>query len=302
MIRRSHFACAFLLLSIATSGGQTSDCRASESLKNPSNAPEILLWPDGAPGSEGKTTPEVVVVGGNGERQVSSIHKPSITPFLPAEGKATKTAVLVIPGGGHRLLCVDHEGAFVAQWLADRGIAAFVLKHRLAREQGSTYTIQDHALADTQRAMRLLRSRAAEWGFDPTKLGAIGFSAGGELVALASMRPAEGKADAADLIDRLDARPAFQGLIYSGRSGDIVPEKDSPPVFLACSTNDRKDISEGLAEVYLRFKRAGASAELHIYATGGHGFGLRPKNTGAVGGWSDRFVEWLASKKLLGIE
>ncbi len=261
---------------------------------------EVLLWSDGAPGSEGKTAPEIVKTSANGERQVSSIHKPSITPFLPAKDKATGTAILVIPGGGHRMLCVDHEGAFVARWLADRGIAAFVLKHRLARARSVRRAVKCRILADTQRAMRLIRSRAAEWGIDPAVARpAIGFSAGGELVALACMRPGEGKADAPDPIDRLNARPSFQGLIYPGRSGDIKPEKDAPPAFLACSTNDRTDISEGLAEVYLRFKRAGASAELHIYATGAHGFGLRPNSTGAVAGWSDRFVEWMQSKDLL---
>jgi acetyl esterase/lipase len=260
---------------------------------------EILLWPQGAPGSEGKGDPETVKTSGNGERQVSTIHKPSITPFLPAKDKANGAAVLVIPGGGHRMLCVDHEGSFVAQFLADHGIAAFVLKHRLAREKDSTYTIEGHAVPDAQRAIRLIRSRATEWGIDPARLGAIGFSAGGELVNAASLLPGEGKTDAADPIDKMNSRPAFQGLIYPGRSVDIKPEKDSPPAFLACSMNDRQDISEGLAEAYLRFKRAGASAELHIYATGAHGFGLRPNQKGAVAGWGERMIDWLESKDFL---
>ena len=235
----------------------------------------------------------------SGERQVSSVHKPSITPFLPAKEKATGAAVLVIPGGGHRMLCVDHEGAYVAEWLAAHGVAAFVLKHRLAREEGSTYTIERDSLADTQRAMRLIRSRAAEWGIDPARLGAMGFSAGGELVALAWMRPSEGAADAADPLDKLSARPAFQALIYPGRSGDVVPVKDAPPAFLACGEKDRQDISEGLAEMYLRFKRAGASAELHVYAGAGHGFGLRPTMKGPLAGWPDRFAEWLDGRGFL---
>ena len=260
---------------------------------------EILLWPGGAPGSEARSEAEKVVTSASGERQVSSIHKPSITPFLPAKEKATGAAVLVIPGGGHRMLCVDHEGAFVAQWLAAHGIAAFVLKHRLAREEGSTYTIERDALADTQRAMRLIRSRAAEWGVDPARLGAMGFSAGGELVALAWMRPGEGRDDTADPLDKLSARPAFQALIYPGRSGDILPVKDAPPAFLACGEKDRQDIAEGLAEVYLRFKRAGASAELHVYAGVGHGFGLRPTMKGPIAAWPDRFAEWLEGRGFL---
>jgi endo-1,4-beta-xylanase len=260
---------------------------------------EIPLWTGDAPGSEGKTAAETVVTAANGERSVSSIHHPSITPYLPAAGKGNGAALLVIPGGGHRLLCVDHEGGNVAQWFADRGVATFVLKHRLAREPGSTYTIEGHALADTQRAMRLIRSRASEWGVDPARLGAIGFSAGGELVALDWMRPSAGAADAADPIDRLEARPAFQALLYPGRSGDILPAKDSPPAFLACGSQDRQDISEGLAEVYLRFKRAGASAELHIFAGTGHGFGLRATTKGPVAGWPDRMLEWMSARGYL---
>jgi endo-1,4-beta-xylanase len=258
---------------------------------------EILLWPAGAPGSEGKTAAEKVEVTASGERNITSVHKPSITPYLPADGKGTGAAVLVIPGGGHRMLCMDHEGANAARLLAEHGVAAFVLKYRLAREQGSTYTIREHALADAERAMRLIRSRAAEWKLDPNKVGAMGFSAGGELVALASMRSGDGSSSAADTIDAQSSRPSFQALIYPGRSGDIQPDKSAPPAFLACSTNDRRDISEGLAEAYLRFKRAGASAELHMYATGGHGFGVRSRNTGAIGGWTDRFLEWMESKK-----
>ena len=155
--------------------------------------------------------------------------------------------MLVIPGGGHRLLCVDHEGVNVARWLADRGITAFMLKHRLARETGSTYTIEGEALADTQRALRLIRTRAAEWNVDPARLGAIGFSAGGELVALSAMRPGDGKTDAADPIDRANARPAFQALIYPGRSGDIQPAKDSPPLFSFVEKRIARTIAEGLA-------------------------------------------------------
>ncbi|MEI6235670.1 MAG: alpha/beta hydrolase [Planctomycetota bacterium] len=260
---------------------------------------EILLWTNGAPGSEGKTAAEIVKTSPGGERQVSSVHKPSITPYVPAKDKANGAAVLVIPGGGHRVLCVDHEGRYIAEWLRDHGIAAFILKHRLAREEGSTYTIEQHALADTQRAMRLIRSRAAEWNLDPNRLGAMGFSAGGELAALACMRPGEGKADSDDVIEKQNARPAFQVLIYPGRSGDIQPTKDAPPAFLACSAYDRQDISEGLAEAYLRFKRIGAQAELHIYSTGAHGFGLRPTSKGALAGWPDRFYEFLQSKSFV---
>lgn len=254
----------------------------------------IPLWTGTAPGSEGKTAAEV-----HKDANVTQVHRPSITVFLPAKDKATGAAVLVIPGGGHRVLCTGHEGVNVATWLAERGIAAFMLKYRLAREEGSTYTIMDHAVPDTQRALRLIRARAAEWGIDPARLGAMGFSAGGELAYQACQKPWAGQADATDPIDRLDARPSFQVLVYPGRSADIAPTKDSPPAFLVASANDRQDIGEGLAEAYLRFRKAGASAELILYASGGHGFGVRAGNQGSIGGWTERFVEWLDGRGLL---
>jgi acetyl esterase/lipase len=261
--------------------------------------PEIPLWPGGAPGSEGKPAKETVATSASGELSVTGIHNPSITPYIPDKEKATGLAILVIPGGGHRMLAITHEGYNVAEWLRDRGIAAFVLKHRLAREAGSTYRIEVEAYADTRRALQLIRSRAAEWGIDPARVGALGFSAGGELVNMASTRVAAGDAAAADPLERQDSKPAFQALIYPGRSGDIQPTKDSPPAFLAAAYNDRVDISEGLAEAYLRFKRAGVPAELHIYGTGGHGFGQRATNTRPVGQWMVRFEEWLAESGFL---
>ena len=260
---------------------------------------EIPLWPKGAPGSEGKTDAELQVKNAAGEiSSIYRVHNPSLTPYLPAKDKATGAAVLVIPGGGHRVLAIGHEGYNVAEWLREHGIAAFILKHRLARETNSTYTIEGHALADTQRALRLIHSRAAEWGVDPARLGVMGFSAGGELASLASLR-FDAPTNAQDDLDKQHAKPAFQALIYPGRSGDIVPRKDSPPVFLCAGYGDRQDISEGLAEVYLRFKRVGVPAELHMYSSAGHGFGQRATNKGPHATWLDRFREWLDGRGLL---
>jgi acetyl esterase/lipase len=259
---------------------------------------EILLWPNGAPGSEGKTGDESVRIADNGERVLSNIHKPSITPYLPAPGKATGCAVIVAPGGGHRELWSDHEGHNVARWLSERGIAGFVLKYRLAGETNSTYTVDDHALADMQRAIRLVRSRATEWGVATNRIGVMGFSAGGEVAFLSAMRFEPGAADATDATDaiaRQSSRPDFQALIYPGRSQRIEPATNSPPVFLVCGYNDRPDISEGLATVYLKFKQLKVPAELHIYAGTGHGFGLRANNTQPAGQWIERFEEWLVN-------
>jgi endo-1,4-beta-xylanase len=260
---------------------------------------EVLLWPNGAPGSEGRTEQEIVQRSANGERSVFRVHRPSITPYLPPRDKATGAAVLVIPGGGHRVLAIEHEGYNVAQELCEHGIAAFVLKYRLARETNSTYRVEVEALTDTQRALRLVRSRAQEWGVDPARLGVMGFSAGGELAAFASMKFDSGIQSATDEVDHQSSRPAFQALIYPGSSRKIEPVKESPPVFLACAYNDRQDIAEGLAEVYLRFKRAGVPAELHIYGSGGHGFGVRTGNRKPVGSWLTRFEEWLGDSGFL---
>jgi acetyl esterase/lipase len=259
----------------------------------------IAVWPGVPPGSEDKSSDETVRVTDAGEHVVSNVHRPTLTVYLPAAGRATGAGVVVMPGGGHRELWVDHEGHNVASWLRERGVAAFVLKYRLAREANSTYSIEEHAFRDAQRALRIVRSRAPEWQVLPELVGVMGFSAGGELAALTAMRHDAGAADAPDPISRQSSRPAFQALIYPGRSGDIVPTKESPPAFLACGFNDRADISEGLANVYLLFKKAGVQTELHVYSGVGHGFGLRARSQGPVAGWPQRFLEWLGERGFL---
>ena len=261
--------------------------------------PVVLLWPNGAPGSEGKVAEEAVRLSPTGERVVSSVHQPSLTVYLPAKEAATGAAVVIAPGGGHRELWTDHEGHNVAKWLSSRGVAGFVLKYRLAREKDSTYTIEGNALADTQRALRIVRSRGAEWNVDPERIGVMGFSAGGELAALASVRNSMSNEGATDPIDRTSSKPAFQALIYPAIPRDMQLSKETPPAFLVCGENDRQNISQGLPELYLALKRAGASAELHVYAGVGHGFGMRETTKGAVSGWPSRFHEWLDSSGFL---
>jgi endo-1,4-beta-xylanase len=249
----------------------------------------VYLWPEGAPGSEGKTAPEVVrVQPPNGDHVISSVHKPSITVFLPAKDRATGAGVILMPGGGHNSLWVDHEGFNEAKWLSERGVAGFVLKYRLAREQGSTYTIEGHALADAQKAIAVIRERAAEWGVDPGRVGVMGFSAGGEIAALAASR-----------WTTPEQRPAFQALIYPAIPRDMKLGKDTPPAFLACGEDDRQNISQGLPELYLAMKKAGAQAELHVFTRVGHGFGLRDNLKGEVAGWLAMFYEWMGVRGLL---
>src|ERR1700688_258739 len=140
---------------------------------------EMRLWPHDAPGSEGETAQEVSQPSDNPKlpKRFTVVHYPSIYVFLPPKEKANGMAVVVAPGGGHSQLVIDKEGWDIAAWLNKNGIAAFVLKYRLARAEGSHYTVQDHAWADAARAMRLIRSRAKEWSVDPARIGFMGFSA-----------------------------------------------------------------------------------------------------------------------------
>jgi acetyl esterase/lipase len=253
-------------------------------------APVVLpLWSAGAPGSESRRQlPETRV-----DNNIAGIHDPSLTIFPAEPGTATGTGVVVIPGGGHRFVVVEKEGYTVARWLAGHGISAFVLKYRLAREAGSTYRIDVEELQDVQRAIRTVRSRAASWRVDPTRVGVLGFSAGGELAALASMRSDVGHAESDDPIERQSSRPAFQGLVYPGASQNIAPDKEAPPAFLVSGYDDRPDVADGVARAYLAFRAVAVPAELHVYTGVGHGFALRP---GPASGWVDRFAAWIAER------
>jgi acetyl esterase/lipase len=256
----------------------------------------VPLWPNGAPGSESRAAEPEKVEGSN----VCNVHNPTLTPYVPEAAKATGTGVIICPGGGHSKLCLGHEGYALAEWFRERGIAAFVLKYRLAREKGSTYTIQDHAMADARRALRLIRGRAADWQVKPDRLGILGFSAGGELAAFAAMKSDPGQKDAADPIERESCRPDFQALIYPGTSGLFSAEKGMPPLFIAAGYSDRPDISEGMATLYLKYKAAGVKAEMHLYANAGHGFGYKPDaKPSAAARWPQRLVEWLEDSALL---
>lgn len=263
----------------------------------------VPLWPEGAPGSAARRHEPEKVAG----TSVSNIHHPSLILYLSDQAKATGAAVIVAPGGGHQRHAIQHEGHNVGRWLAERGIAAFILKYRLARDDANPagasqpYTVDRDALADAQRAFRVVRARAAEFAVRPDAIGILGFSAGGEVALLAATRGADGNATASDPVERQSARANFYGLIYPGGlpRTDIVVTKDTPPVFLAAGYGDRQNIAEGLAEFYLTCKRAGASAELHMYAGAGHGFGVRDTNRSPAGAWIARFEEWMADRKFL---
>jgi endo-1,4-beta-xylanase len=194
---------------------------------------------------------------------------------------------------------MDHEGYNVAKWLQEHGVAGFVLKYRLAREKDSTYTIAGTSLLDTQRAIKLVKSNSAAWGGDPSRIGVIGFSAGGELAALAATHVDEGMPAAPDPIDRLSSKVGFFGLMYPAIPRDMPLSKEMPPAFLLCGENDRQNISQGLPELYIAMKKAGAQAELHVYTNVGHGFGVRATTKGTIAQWPQRFYEWMEGRGLL---
>ncbi len=258
----------------------------------------IVLWPNGAPGSEGKTAPEQWIEGATPDafHRVTDIHKPTLTAYLPARDKATGAAFIIAPGGAHKYLVVDLEGELVAQKLQAAGVAAFVLKSRLEKAEGSTYKADVESLADMQRAVRLVRSRVKEWGGDPNRIGVMGFSAGGYLAALAANQFDAGNAGAADPVERFSSRPDFAVLGYPGIANWKRPiAKDAPPTFIFVNSDD--NLSVAAAEYYLAVKKAGMTADLHIFRRGGHGVGMTGRTPEFASmpesRWPELLQEWM---------
>jgi endo-1,4-beta-xylanase len=252
--------------------------------------PKITLWPEGAPGAMANGGDETVRISEQGDHVVSNVHRPSIAVYLPQ--KHTGVSVIVVPGGGHRELWTDHEGHNIAHFLNEHGIAAFVLQYRLARAPNSTYTIDGDALNDLKRAIRTVRSRA-EWSADTGKIGAMGFSAGGQLTALAATRADAGDPAAKDSIDRVSSKLDFAALVYPGTWPDLAISAESPPMFLLCGSDDRPEVIAGITNIYLKLRAAKVPAELHLYDGVPHGFGLRPTLKGPVSHWPQLFVDWV---------
>jgi acetyl esterase/lipase len=257
---------------------------------------EIPLWPNGAPGFESRRNEPTVAK----DYWIRNIHNPSITVYLPPKDKATGAAVVICPGGGHRELVFKAEGEEPAQYLNSLGVAAFALKYRLAREPDSPYSLEKHPRQDAQRAMRLVRSRAQEWGIDPNRIGLMGFSAGGEVVSLSAFSPSEGDPAAPDPIDRLSARPNFLIMIYPGPLGilDTVPP-DAPPAFLLAADDDAC-CSMPVVKYLEAYRAAKVPVEAHIFTQGGHGFNMGYRShLATLKGWPQRLADWLADNNIL---
>jgi acetyl esterase/lipase len=272
----------------------------------------IELWPGGAPGTNGNiaaeydtTKPTDALVAGKRVIRLGNIAKPTLSLFRPPRATDTGTAVLVCPGGGYHILAMDLEGTEVCAWLNSIGVTGALLKYRVPKRQGEERSLA--ALQDAQRALGLLRYRATDLGIDPRRIGVIGFSAGGHLAAALSNAGGSRSYPSADAADTASCRPDFCLLIYPAyltvkeANDQIAPDlnvtSNTPPTFIAMAEDDPIRVETALFYA-LGLRRAGVPFELHVYPTGGHGYGLR-RTKEAVTGWPDRAAEWLRSRGIL---
>ena len=265
----------------------------------------LSVWPDKVPGEKGDIGEEKLQPPRDEAKPVerlTNVTKPTITVYRPAKEKDTQAAVLICPGGGYNILAWDLEGTEVADWLNSIGVTGIVLKYRVPRRKDREK--HDAPLQDAQRAMSLVRKHADEWGIDAKRIGILGFSAGGHLSAAASTNFDKRHYDSIDEIDSISCRPDFAVLVYpayltsdDGLASEIRVTGETPQTFFAHASDDRIS-SENSIAVYLALKKAKVPAELHIYASGGHGFGLRPSEHPASS-WPQRCEQWMRSRGLL---
>lgn len=273
-----------------------------------SAAPTTLnLWPGTPPGDENTHLPGEVNVttpadrrpGGREVVRISNVSTPTISVHAPPAEKANGAAVLVCPGGAYVRLAVDLEGSEVCDWLNSIGVTGILLKYRVPRREGVPQW--QLPVTDAQRAMRLIRAHAKEWGIDPQRIGIVGFSAGAHVAGVLGTKQDEKLYAPIDAADALSCRPDFTMLIYPGyftgpATGTIAPEvvvtKDkTPPTFIAMAEDDPVHVENALW-YFEALKQAGVPAEMHLYPTGGHGFGLR-RTKDAVTTWPHRAAEWM---------
>lgn len=268
----------------------------------------LSVWPGKVPGETGDIGEEKFQpprAKGKPVKRLSNVTKPTITVYRPEKEQGTGVAVLICPGGGYNILAWDLEGTEVADWLNSIGVTGIVLKYRVPRRKDREK--QDAPLQDAQRAMSLVRKHADKWGIDSKRIGILGFSAGGHLSAAASTNFDQRHYDSIDEVDSISCRPDFAVLVYpayltsdDGLASEIRVTGETPPTFLAHASDDGIS-SENSIAMYLALKKAKVPAELHIYASGGHGFGLRPSENPASN-WPQRCEQWMRSRGLLQVE
>lgn len=285
---------------------RTSLCLALFSAMVCMAADPIPLWPNGAPGERGDIGPEKDtttakdgLVAGRRVTRIGNVSNPEITLFRPAKDKDTKAAIVVFPGGGYNILAMDLEGTEICEWLQSIGVTGVLLKYRVPVRSGQPKWAAP--LQDAQRAVGITRSRAAEWGIDPKRIGVLGFSAGGHLAAAVSTNFDKRTYPPIDGADQVSCRPDFALLIYPAylvvkEDGDkLSPELkvtgNAPPSFLVQAEDDGVRVENSLG-YYAALKQAKIPVEMHLYSVGGHGYGLR-RTEKTVTTWPDRAAEWL---------
>jgi acetyl esterase/lipase len=258
--------------------------------------PQVVhLWPNGAPGFESrKDIPEQ-----SGSYWAKGINNPSITVYLPPREKANGCAVVVFPGGGFKELVIIPEGRDVADFLNPLGVTVFVVKYRLPNEPGSPYTLAN-VREDAYRSIRLVRSRAAGFNIDPARIGVLGFSAGGEVVAMVAFDKGDGDPAAADPVDRVNGRPSFEILVYPGGGVPKAVPSDTRPALLICANNDQYHCDEVTLKLFEEFRAAGVSVEAHFMAEGRHAFNMGQRSSyEVVREWPHRMSDWLSDQGYL---
>jgi acetyl esterase/lipase len=271
----------------------------------------LPLWPGVAPGEPANmpvevdtTTAKDNLIAGRPLIRLGNVSKPTLTLYSP-KGKNTGAAVLVFPGGGYQILAIDLEGTEVCDWLNSRGITCVLVKYRVPNT--GPYPKSAAALQDAQRAMGMVREHAAEWHIDPNRIGVLGFSAGAHLAAALSTHFDQRLYGSVDAADQLSCRPDFAVIIYPGYlalenqnfapNPDVQPTANTPPTFLVQAEDDPVHV-ENAVVYFMQLKKAKVPAELHVYAQGGHGYGLR-RTALPVTTWPETMEVWLHTIKVL---
>lgn len=271
----------------------------------------LAIWEGKAPGDFEVPGPESLSPGKPGDKRsiarLTNVSQPRMELFLPAEEKKNGAAVIIVPGGGFGMLASEHEGSELALWFRERGFVAGVLQHRCPTNK--LPKPWEFPAQDTQRAISKLRFAAAEFGVQPDRIGLFGFSAGGQVALIAATNDEQRLYPEGDATDKVGCRPDFLMLCYPWKIladkslTELKPEihitAKTPPTFLAQANDDGGSLAEGSTLVFLALRKAKVPAELHIYSTGGHGFGMRPNAGQAAGDWPGRLELWLKARGLL---
>jgi acetyl esterase/lipase len=273
----------------------------------------LPVWPGAAPGVRANSAPEVDtttakdnLIAGKPVIRLGNVSVPTLTLYTP-RGKSTGAAVVVFPGGSYRILAIDLEGTEVCDWLNSAGIACVLLKYRVP--DSGPYPRSVAALQDAQRTLGIVRAHAAEWHIDPHRIGVLGFSAGAHLAAALSTHFDQRLYDPIDAADKLSCRPDFAVIVYPGylaiAEEDFAPNsaihvtENTPPSFIVQAEDDPVHV-ENATVYFLALKNAKIPAELHIYAEGGHGYGLR-RTALPVTAWPGLLETWLRTIQVLAV-